>query len=92
MVFTLSNDATAEVTAAAASSAAAAAVRGSARVVIFVRCKLSCSGVWFYLPSEIHVCCLAFVVCWDRGKLQYLSRAQSDWAETWWIPWVGIPD
>ena len=27
-----------------------------------------------------------------RQKLEYLSRAQSDWAQTWWRPWVGIPD
>jgi hypothetical protein len=26
--------------------------------VFFVRCNFSCSGLWFYLPSEIHVCCL----------------------------------
>jgi hypothetical protein len=35
MIFTISNDATAGMTAAAASNAAAAAVRGSAQVVIF---------------------------------------------------------
>jgi hypothetical protein len=31
-------------------------------------------------PRFMSVCW--FVVCWDRRKLQFLSRAQSDWAET----------
>jgi hypothetical protein len=33
-------------------------------------------------------------VCWrwDGRKLQFLSRAQSDWAETRWRPGAGIPD
>jgi len=33
-------------------------------IIIFVRCNFSCSGLWFYLPSEIHVRVLLFV-CWD---------------------------
>jgi hypothetical protein len=29
---------------------------------IFARCNFSCSGLWFYLPSEIHVCCCLLCV------------------------------
>jgi hypothetical protein len=36
--------------------------RHNERHHVFVRCNFSYSGLWFYLPSEIHVCCLAFGV------------------------------
>jgi hypothetical protein len=29
---------------------------------------------------------------WDGLKLQFFSRAQSDWAENWWTPWVSSFD
>jgi hypothetical protein len=28
----------------------------SCPLALFVRCNFTCSGIWFYLPSEIHVC------------------------------------
>ena len=31
-------------------------------ICIFVRCNFSCSGLWSYLPSEIHVCLLLLFV------------------------------
>jgi hypothetical protein len=39
-----------------------------------VRYNFSFSGLWFYLPSVIHVC--LFGVWRDGRKLQFLSRAQ----------------
>jgi hypothetical protein len=41
-------------------------------------------------PRFMSGVCLLFVR--DGRKLQFLSRAQSDWAETWWRPRVAIPD
>jgi hypothetical protein len=38
-------------------------------VSIFVRCNFSCSGLWFYLPSEIHVCCC--VLCGTDEKCNF---------------------
>jgi hypothetical protein len=43
----------------------------------------------FYLPPAI-LLSVVVVVCHEQ-KLEFLSRAQSDWAETWWRPRVGIP-
>jgi hypothetical protein len=47
------------------------------------------------LPAFCDSCvCRSFVVVvvWDGQKLEFLSRAQSDWAETSWRSCVGIPD
>jgi hypothetical protein len=30
---------------------------------LFVHCKFSFSGLWFHLPSDIHVCCCCVVLC-----------------------------
>jgi hypothetical protein len=39
------------------------------------------------LRRFMSVCC-----CCHGKRSKFLSRAQFDWAETWWIPLVGIPD
>jgi hypothetical protein len=55
----------------------------------FVRCDWEVATDYsFTCLSAIHV---SVVVCHGR-KLEFLSRAQSDWAETCWRPRVGIPD
>ena len=37
-------------------------IYGTSQVdVLFVRCNFSCSGLWFHLPYEIHVCCCVCV-------------------------------
>jgi hypothetical protein len=52
---------------------------------------LVAAGYGFTCPPRfMSVVCYLFVQ--DGQKLQFLSRAQSDWAETWWRPQVGIPD
>jgi hypothetical protein len=35
--------------------------------IICVHCNFSCSGLWFYLPSEIHVCLLLACVGTDKN-------------------------
>jgi hypothetical protein len=62
-------------------------------LVFFVRCDLEIATDYIVLPALLRFMCLLLsVVVWDGQKLEFLSHAQSDWAETFWRPWVGIPD
>ena len=60
-------------------------------MLVFVRCNFSCSRLWFYLPSEIHVCLLLYVVSSGRTKIE-ISQPCAVWlswnlVETWgWYP------
>jgi hypothetical protein len=61
---------------------------------IFVRCDREIATDYSFtcllrFMSVVVCCCLCV---WDGRKLEFLSRAQSDWAETFWRPWVGIPN
>jgi hypothetical protein len=54
---------------------------------LFVRCNFRCSGLWFYLPSEIHVCCCLL----GRTKIAIsqpcVVRLSWNLVETWrWYP------
>jgi hypothetical protein len=48
---------------------------------IFVRCNFSCSGLWFYLPSEIHVCWCT-LGCLEVAKI-FLELKDS--SNTFWL-------
>jgi hypothetical protein len=37
----------------------------------FVRFNFSCSKLWFYLPSEIHVCCCCLLLCGTDEKCNF---------------------
>jgi hypothetical protein len=44
--------------------------------ILLVRCNFSCSVLWFYLPSEIHVCCVV-VLCGGTDKSCNFSAVRS---------------
>jgi hypothetical protein len=57
----------------------------------FVRCNFSCSGLWFYLPSEIHVCLCIVCCCVGRTKsaISQPCAVRLSWnlVESWgWYP------
>jgi hypothetical protein len=67
----------------------------SIKLINFLSVAIGRSQRTIVLPAFLRfmsVCLSVVVVVWDGRKLQFLSRAQSDWAETFWRPWVGIPD